>query len=91
MGGKIDDELLIPEEPPIDSPQTMLEKIIEYVITSPENINANVLRSMLYEFGESIAEMYAYMYNNSDESNESGEPDEPNPGDIVDIHPGGAK
>lgn len=39
-----------PEGPPLDSLQVMLEEIINYATTSPENINANVLRSMLYQF-----------------------------------------
>lgn len=69
MGGPIENEL-IPEEPSFDSPQVMLEKIVEYATISPENINANVLRSMLYEFGSYITDMYTYLYNNSDGSDE---------------------
>lgn len=56
-----------PEGPPLDSPQIMLEKIVEYATISPENINANVLRSMLYELLEDFGNLMAYLYNNSDE------------------------
>ena len=86
MGGPIENEL-IPEdmsndELPLNPMQQALEEIINYATTSPENINANVLRSMLYEFGEYLAESMYYMYNNSDE------PAPLNPGNPVDTGSG---
>lgn len=42
----------ISNESLVDSSEVIFEAIVEYATTSPENINANVLRSMLYEFAK---------------------------------------
>ena len=76
MGGPIENEFN-PEGPSFDSPQVMLEKIVEYATTSPENINANVLRSMLYNLLKEFGNFMAYLYNDSDEPGELPDPDDP--------------